>query len=279
MLIRDGVVDQDALKKETLTEVELLSVIHKQGLNDFSEVEKCVLEPNGTFYVEPMKPSDAATRNSGCRSSVPSQQLTAAGPGRCGPVSLAWPDESAFRSVDTLPRAQHAISVPFSAGRAFFGAGRDVAVGKTSQFESHVQISGDVRADVGWNQHGVAAAGEPGVSAAGGVLRRRRTSRALRQYEAMYQRSIEDPEGFWAEAAAELDWFAAVGRGAVRRHIGFAKWFAGGKLNLCHNCVDRHAAGARKDKVALLWEGEPGEVRRHHLRANCTRRCSDSRMC
>ena len=41
-----------------------------------------------------------------------------------------------------------------------------------------------------------------------------------------------------------------------------AKWFVGGKLNLSHNCVDRHAKGPRRDKVALLWEGEPGEVRK-----------------
>ncbi len=41
-----------------------------------------------------------------------------------------------------------------------------------------------------------------------------------------------------------------------------AKWFVGGKLNLSHNCVDRHALGTRKNKVALLWEGEPGEVRK-----------------
>ena len=40
-----------------------------------------------------------------------------------------------------------------------------------------------------------------------------------------------------------------------------AQWFVGGKLNLCHNCVDRHALGAKRDKVAILWEGEPGEVR------------------
>jgi acetyl-CoA synthetase len=44
--------------------------------------------------------------------------------------------------------------------------------------------------------------------------------------------------------------------------MGSAKWFTGGKLNISHNCVDRHAKGARRDKVALLWEGEPGEVRR-----------------
>src|SRR5262249_15880131 len=41
-----------------------------------------------------------------------------------------------------------------------------------------------------------------------------------------------------------------------------AKWFVGGKLNLCYNCVDRHALGARRDKTAIIWESEPGEVRR-----------------
>jgi uncharacterized membrane protein YcaP (DUF421 family) len=61
VLVRRGVVDQAALQQETLTELELLSVIHKQGLNDFSEVEKCVLEPNGTFYVEAKTPSSDDT--------------------------------------------------------------------------------------------------------------------------------------------------------------------------------------------------------------------------
>ena len=57
VLIRRGKVDWEAMKKEALTELELKSVIHKQGLNDFSEVEMCVLEPNGTFYVEAIQPS------------------------------------------------------------------------------------------------------------------------------------------------------------------------------------------------------------------------------
>lgn len=57
VLIRRGVVDEAAMKKEALTDLELKSVIHKQGLNNYSEVEKCVLEPNGTFYVEAMSPS------------------------------------------------------------------------------------------------------------------------------------------------------------------------------------------------------------------------------
>lgn len=57
VLIRHGVLDEQAMKKEALTDLELKSVIHKQGLDDYSEVEKCVLEPNGTFYVEAITPS------------------------------------------------------------------------------------------------------------------------------------------------------------------------------------------------------------------------------
>jgi uncharacterized membrane protein YcaP (DUF421 family) len=57
VLISHGVVDHDALNKETLTEMELRSVLHKQGINRYSEVETAVLEPNGTFYVESMKPT------------------------------------------------------------------------------------------------------------------------------------------------------------------------------------------------------------------------------
>ena len=85
--------------------------------------------------------------------------------------------------------------------------------------------------------------------------------KSLEEYEAMYRRSVEDPEAFWAEAAGELEWFAPWTK-VLDGEMGSAKWFTGGKLNLSHNCVDRHAKGERKDKVALLWEGEPGEVRR-----------------
>ena len=83
----------------------------------------------------------------------------------------------------------------------------------------------------------------------------------LEEYERRYRRSVEEPEAFWAEAAGELEWFQpweTVLEGAGSE----AKWFTGGKLNLCHNCVDRYALGGKRDKVALLWEGEPGEVRR-----------------
>ncbi len=74
-------------------------------------------------------------------------------------------------------------------------------------------------------------------------------------------RSVEQPEEFWAEAARELDWFTPWTK-VIDGEAAHTKWFVNGKLNLSHNCVDRHALGARRDKVALLWEGEPGEVRK-----------------
>jgi len=84
---------------------------------------------------------------------------------------------------------------------------------------------------------------------------------SLEQYEAMYRESIADPEAFWAKAAAEIDWIEPWKK-VLEWDLPWAKWFVGGKLNLSYNCVDRHALGARAHKTALIWEGEPGEVRR-----------------
>ncbi len=81
----------------------------------------------------------------------------------------------------------------------------------------------------------------------------------IAEYESMYARSIADPEAFWAEAARNLDWFKPFDT-VLEGSMGSATWFNGGKLNLCHNCVDRHALGARATKPALIWESEPGEV-------------------
>ncbi len=80
--------------------------------------------------------------------------------------------------------------------------------------------------------------------------------KSLAEYDALYRRSIEEPEAFWAEAAHELDWikpFETVLEGTM----GSATWFNGGQLNLSHNCVDRHAAGPFRNKAALIWEAEP----------------------
>ncbi len=85
--------------------------------------------------------------------------------------------------------------------------------------------------------------------------------KSLEQYETMYRESIEDPEKFWAAAAEELHWFKPWDK-VLDWNLPWAQWFVGGRLNLSYNCVDRHALGARAQKTALIWEGEPGEIRR-----------------
>jgi acetyl-CoA synthetase len=80
-------------------------------------------------------------------------------------------------------------------------------------------------------------------------------------YQELYRRSIDEPDAFWAEVAGELDWFTPWTK-VLDWRAPHARWFVGGKLNLCHNCVDRHALGTRAEKTAILWEGEPGEVRK-----------------
>ena len=85
--------------------------------------------------------------------------------------------------------------------------------------------------------------------------------KSLEQYEEMYRKSIEDPEIFWAGVANELHWFRKWDR-VLDWDLPWAKWCVGGKINLSYNCLDRHVAGANRDKTALIWEGEPGEVRR-----------------
>jgi acetyl-CoA synthetase len=76
----------------------------------------------------------------------------------------------------------------------------------------------------------------------------------------VYQRAHDDPEGFWAEAAARLDWFTPWDK-VLEWNAPWAKWFVGGKLNASYNCVDRHNASWRRNKAAIIWEGEPGDTR------------------
>jgi acetyl-CoA synthetase len=84
--------------------------------------------------------------------------------------------------------------------------------------------------------------------------------RTLEEYERMYQESVRNPEKFWAEAASELHWFQPWDK-VLEWNAPWAKWFVGGKINLSYNCLDRHTATWRRNKAALIWEGEPGEVR------------------
>ncbi len=76
----------------------------------------------------------------------------------------------------------------------------------------------------------------------------------------VWDRAAADPEAYWAEWARELDWFEPWEK-VLEWTPPHAKWFVGGKLNVCHNCLDRHLTTPRRNKAALIWEGEPGDVR------------------
>jgi acetyl-CoA synthetase len=84
--------------------------------------------------------------------------------------------------------------------------------------------------------------------------------KSLQDYEALYQQALDDPEGFWAGMAKELDWFKPWEK-VLEWNPPFAKWFVGGRTNIAHNCLDRHLTTARKNKAAIIWEGEPGDER------------------
>ena len=80
-------------------------------------------------------------------------------------------------------------------------------------------------------------------------------------YLDLYRRAEQDPEAFWAEIAErEIHWFEKWTK-VLDWNPPFAKWFAGAKTNVSYNCLDRHLTTPRKNKVAILWEGEPGEQR------------------
>ncbi|GAB4123911.1 MAG: acetate--CoA ligase [Roseiflexaceae bacterium] len=80
----------------------------------------------------------------------------------------------------------------------------------------------------------------------------------LSDYAGIYQRSISDPEGYWADVASELEWFTPWQQVLDSSQAPFFKWFTGGKSNMVLNAIDRHAKTWRKNKLALIWEGEPG---------------------
>ena len=78
--------------------------------------------------------------------------------------------------------------------------------------------------------------------------------------EQVYARAAKDPEAFWAGFAEELEWYTRWSR-VLEWTPPHAKWFLGGTLNASVNCVDRHVRGARRNKAAIIWEGEPGDRR------------------
>src|ERR1700720_345321 len=84
--------------------------------------------------------------------------------------------------------------------------------------------------------------------------------KSLDHYRRMYRESIKHPAKFWAREADELIWLKRWHK-VLEWKPPFAKWFVGGKLNLSENCLDRHLTTHRRNKAAILWEGEPGEKR------------------
>ena len=83
----------------------------------------------------------------------------------------------------------------------------------------------------------------------------------IKDYQSLYRYSIEDAEGFWAERAEELEWYQKWDKVLDDSNPPFYKWFVGGKTNIVHNALDRHLKTYRKNKLALIWEGEPGDTR------------------
>ncbi len=84
--------------------------------------------------------------------------------------------------------------------------------------------------------------------------------RSMEDYDRLYHRSVAEPEAFWSEVALELHWFQPW-QHVLEWNLPWARWFVGGKTNMSENCLDRHLQGTRRHKAALIWEGEPGEVR------------------
>ncbi|PYP85433.1 MAG: acetate--CoA ligase [Blastocatellia bacterium AA13] len=101
---------------------------------------------------------------------------------------------------------------------------------------------------------------ETRVFAPDGEFSERAHIKSVEEYERIYREGEEHPEEFWARIAQELHWFKPWDR-ILEWNSPWAKWFDGGLINLSYNCLDRHVASWRRNKAALIWEGEPGEIR------------------
>ncbi|MCK6553645.1 acetate--CoA ligase [Candidatus Binatia bacterium] len=83
---------------------------------------------------------------------------------------------------------------------------------------------------------------------------------SVADYERLVRAAAEDPERFWSDLASELDWFTPW-RTVLDWKPPFARWFVGATTNIAHNCIDRHLGSWRRNKAAIVWEGEPGDAR------------------
>ncbi len=83
----------------------------------------------------------------------------------------------------------------------------------------------------------------------------------VKEYANLYQRSITDRQGFWAEQAEELEWYKKWDQVLDDSNPPFYQWFVGAETNIIQNAIDRHLTTATRNKLAFIWEGEPGDVR------------------
>ncbi|MDB9402712.1 acetate--CoA ligase [Microcystis sp. CS-574] len=87
------------------------------------------------------------------------------------------------------------------------------------------------------------------------------TIKSFEEYQQLYAKAKADPQAFWAQLAEkELHWFEKWSE-TLDWQPPFAKWFVNGKINICYNCIDRHLTTWRRNKAAIIWEGEPGDSR------------------
>lgn len=84
----------------------------------------------------------------------------------------------------------------------------------------------------------------------------------MSNYGTEHRRSIEHPEDFWAEAAAEIDWDTGWNAVLDDRSAPFYRWFTGGRLNTCHNALDRHVDGGRAEQAALVYDSPVTQTQR-----------------
>ncbi len=83
---------------------------------------------------------------------------------------------------------------------------------------------------------------------------------SMEQYEKLWKEAAGDLEGFWGKMGHELHWFKPYSK-VLQWNEPFAKWFVGGQTNVSYNCLDAHLNTPRRNKAAIIWEGEPGDVR------------------
>jgi acetyl-CoA synthetase len=84
--------------------------------------------------------------------------------------------------------------------------------------------------------------------------------KSMAELEGLRAEADADPEAFWARMAEELHWFKKWDK-VLQWRAPHAEWFVGGKINISDNCLDRHLSSWRRNKAALIWEGEPGDRR------------------